>query len=136
MGGGGDDEWAALRCLPGCWDDYINSSPFYAVLLPLVIWVVTTSVWCAPKRFDEPGHVSLCRPRASPGRYPCGPGRAEPSLHTRLARYRRHYSELYLVRSGALPPIPTHMRLALRAAAEHSLLRLFQPMQVLNAPCR
>ena len=39
-------------------------------------------------------------------------------------------------RSGALPPIPTHMRLALRAAAEHSLLRLFQPMQVLNAPCR
>ena len=87
----------------------------------------------APKRFDAPGHASPCRPYASPCRYTCGHGRAEPSLHTRLARYRRHYSELYLVRSGALPPIPTHMRLALRAAAEHSLLRLFQPMQVPHA---
>ena len=95
----------SLECLPGCAASILNSTTFFVALAPFVIWLAL-----------------LCYSRSSAGR-------RGPSQLTRLGHYRRYFHERHSVRCGALPPPSLLARLVLRAASEHTLLRLFQPLQ-------
>jgi len=91
--------------LPGCIGDLIASTTFYLAIAPFVVWLALLGYtrWFA--------------------------GDSGPSQLMRIGHYRRFYHERHAIRCGALPPPSLLARIVLRAASEHSLLRLFQPLQ-------